>query len=331
MESDTKTGSIRGEGHGLSEEDKKFVELFSSSFVNNFPENRILEILETVDDSKRIGFIKFSINNEIVKNDLSFLREESMGISLAKVYWFKFSGFQYLEHIIHPLFKDIKKLKLKKPINIDPQVVGDSIAKKGVNIVKKLIKPWFAFFLDSCKYFPTEFGSIIRYTFQSLKKWESNKSKKELLSYELVSTESMMNLFGGFFLLRFICPAINSPVIYGLCGESEMTPEKRSVLVIISKVLYSLPLHSIKKPGIAAEQFKKIIFKNSPKFLDYMSELLQNKKKERKKNANALSLQKDDCTIPFNDYKEIKKLQRTKSLKSMGVRTSSKLEEIGMF
>jgi hypothetical protein len=80
---------------------------------------------------------------------------------------------------------------------------------------------------------------------------------------------------GGFYFLRFICPALVAPAAYGLV-KSDLAPENQRTLILISKVLQNLSNHILfgeKEPFMMF--MNPFINKNSRKMADCLQTLVK--------------------------------------------------------
>jgi len=79
---------------------------------------------------------------------------------------------------------------------------------------------------------------------------------------------------GAFFFLRFICPAIISPELYGLTFSTELNNQQRRYLLLITKVLQKLANFS--EFGNTEEYMKKLndfIYTNRDQMSDFLEEI----------------------------------------------------------
>jgi len=178
--------------------------------------------------------IEFIVRDEMQETKLAILREESLGSTILKTYWFSFEGKEYLKTIIRPLVKEVCKLTKKQALEVDPAKVPEATAKANLQKVIKIVSNFFNNFCQSYNLFPKDMESVLFVLYTLLTEVEGAKKSHLGLGY----SETALRLFGGFLLLRFICPAIVSPVKYGLVKNVTLTSQKS--LVLVSKILQSI-------------------------------------------------------------------------------------------
>jgi len=195
----------------------------------------MLKFIESLrKQSKLIDAVNFIIRDELKGNKLAILREECLGSCLLKHYWFHLEGKEYLKKIIKPFVKEIGKNSKTKALEVDPQKTDEASAKKNLVKMLSILNTFLNSFFKSFDQFPKPFEEVLSTLYSLLTETEGAKKSHLGLGY----SEDALRLFGGFLLLRFICPAIVSPIKYGLVKN--VTPTTQRTLVIASKVLQSI-------------------------------------------------------------------------------------------
>jgi hypothetical protein len=111
---------------------------------------------------------------------------------------------------------------------------------------------------------PTKFPHAVKIIFHTAQQAVSERFPE--MGYQFV---------GGFYFLRFICPALVAPAAYGLV-KSDLAPENQRTLVLISKVLQNLSNHILfgeKEPFMMF--MNPFINKNSRKMGDCLQTLVK--------------------------------------------------------
>jgi len=209
---------------------QKFINL-DKEFDN---EEKVLEFIRFLMDRNQLPPMATQIiKQEIDINKNGLLREESLGSSLLRNYWFNYEGKDYLKTVIAPLVKEVNTLK--KPLEIDPNKGSPELALKNLNKLLEITKTFLSTFCRSLPLFPVTFRLLMKNFYIILTETEGSLKAHLGLGY----SEDALRLYGSFLLLRFICPAIVSPRRYGLI-KGEVTTQTQRALVLISKVLQSI-------------------------------------------------------------------------------------------
>jgi len=257
-------------------------------------EEKMLEFIKFLMEKNQLPLtVNYIVKQEIDLNKNGLLREESLGSSLLRNYWFNYEGKTYLKAVVGPLVKEVNGLK--KPLEIDPTKSSPEIASKNLSKLLDITKNFLMILCHSHSLFPEAFRLILKNFYLLLT--ESEGSRKPHLGLDY--SEDALRLFGSFLLLRFICPAVVSPKRYGLI-KNEVSTQTQRVLVLISKVLQSIAsqveFEGEKEPYmIPANEFVKC---NMPQLMGFFQKLadgtdidivrvnsptLSDKKKDQKK------------------------------------------------
>jgi len=236
----------------------------------------------TIEKQRLLPVLSVIIKSELRRNKIGILREESLGANLLKLYWFHFEGSEYLRKIVKPLVKGVVSEAKSKPLEIDPNRVEDpNIAKKNVEKVLNLTKKFMNVFFHSYDLFPPKFETILRTFYNLLTEVESTKSHLGL-GY----SENALRLFGGFLMLRFICPAIVSPQKCGLVKENSVHVQR--ALVLISKILQSIA-NQVELQG-AKEAYmtttNQFVLDQMPHMMAFLHNLMDEERLNRQKNES---------------------------------------------
>jgi len=236
----------------------------------------------TIEKQRLLPVLSAIIKSELRRNKIGILREESLGANLLKLYWFHFEGSEYLRKIVKPLVKGVVSEAKSKPLEIDPNRVEDpNIAKKNVEKVLNLTKKFMNVFFHSYDLFPPKFETILRTFYNLLTEVESTKSHLGL-GY----SENALRLFGGFLMLRFICPAIVSPQKCGLVKENSVHVQR--ALVLISKILQSIA-NQVELQG-AKEAYmtttNQFVLDQMPHMMAFLHNLMDEERLNRQKNES---------------------------------------------
>jgi len=167
-----------------------------------------------------------------------FLRGESLAAFLLKTLWWKFEGKKYLKHVIRPIVLKICSASKTRPLEIDYLKVSQHEAEKNLNILLPITKSFLDTLFVSHYLLTDTFDTILK-TIHRLLQDSEGKGKSHL---GLGVSETGLQLFGGFVLLRLICPAIVSPQKYGLVKDVSVNAQRS--LVLISKIVQSIANHS---------------------------------------------------------------------------------------
>jgi len=187
-------------------------------------------------EKKLIEAVNYIIKEEIHTSGISLLREESVGSMLLKSYWFNYEGKNYISKVVGPLVKSLTKSAKHKSLEIDPTRIEEKKAKKNMQKLLKIIRSFLNNFFQSTEVFPDNFDKVLSTLYNILTEVEGARTSHLGLGY----SEDALRLFGGFLLLRFICPPIVSPLKYGLIKERDMTVHVQRSLILCSKVLQSI-------------------------------------------------------------------------------------------
>jgi len=255
----------------LTDKDSTFIEDFIFLENNHDNEEEMTKFIEVlIAKGKLISTLNFIVKEEVKGNGKSILREESLGSSLLKHYWFHFVGKEYLKTIVYPLVSDICKTAKTKSLEVDPTKIDEGKAKQNLEKILSATKSFLASFFQSANAFPKIFEEVMTTLYHLLTESEGAKKSHLGLGY----SEDALRLFGGFLLLRFICPPIVSPKKYGLVKE--VPPHAQKALIVVSKIVQSIANQLEFEP--TKESFmisaNEIIQNSMPQMLTFLNNLM---------------------------------------------------------
>jgi len=246
------------------------------SFVTDFvilekgydDEETMLKFIDSLrKQNKLVLAANYIIGNELKGNKLTILREESLGSCILKTYWFHVEGKDYLKKLIKPFVKEICKSSKTKALEVDPQKTDEASAKANMKKLISIANTFLTSFFKSHDQFPISFDEVLFNLYTMLTETEGAKKSHLGLGY----SEDALRLFGGFLLLRFICPAIVSPVKYGLVKN--VTPTSQRTLVISSKILQAIANQvEFEEPHLLAAN--ELIQNSMPQMLAFLNNLM---------------------------------------------------------
>jgi len=218
----------------LSEEDHATVKDFLA-YEGKYEEEDMIKFLNSLAEKNKILIVlNHVVKHEIEQNELGLMREETLGATLLKNYWFHFESSNYLKHVVKPAVKEVIVETKAKSLEIDPTKVSSEEATKNRKKLFSITQKFLDNFYHSSQYFPGNFEIIMKNVYKMLS--ESEGSSKSHLG--LGFCESAIQKFGGFLLLRFICPAIVSPTKYGLAKA--YSKDAQRTFILISKIIQSI-------------------------------------------------------------------------------------------
>ncbi|KYQ96896.1 Ras GTPase activation domain-containing protein [Tieghemostelium lacteum] len=241
---------------------------------------------------KSTFLLKWAIDKEIecTNNGPTLFRGLSTATRLISAFY-KRVGDAYLKYLLQPFILDIVSRNFS--FEIDPEKAG-----KGMNIqnnLEKLItitQQVLDKILDSLDQCPTSIRNILHHTQERVEK-----------KFPFMKT----TVIGGFIFLRFICPAIVAPEIFGLTNESPSTDSRRG-LVLVSKLLQNLANEMPFGVGIKEE------------YMQYLNDFITNNSERIHVFFDKLASNQYQESIPLSPSKEslYKKMQLNSSVNSNG-------------
>jgi len=249
-------------------EDKFVRQLWQIKDVPRIEED-ILAYMKLLQKQKKlVEVMTVIIQEEIEGNKVGILREESIGASMLKNFWYHYEGTAYLKSLVKPLIEWVESKTKHKSLEVDPSLVDEDKLQINIKLIITGADDFLQNFFSSVPIFPRTSRSLLRNFYEVLSELEGLTTRHLSLGY----SEAALKLFGGFFLLRFICPAIVSPQKFGIVKE--LTPNAQRTLVFISKVIQAI--------GNQAEfgdkesfmtPFNEFILRRMPKMMNFIHQL----------------------------------------------------------
>jgi len=228
----------------MTSEDFGFIEKYKQLEISRgFEDDQlVIDFLKALSiRGKLVKVINWIVEEEVQQNRHGLLREGSLGSSLLRNYWFHYEGTTYLKTLILPVCKEVSSITKKGSLEIDPmRCEKPTDAKKNSVKLLQIVSAFLGTFIKSNAIFPKIFAEFMR-TCYSLISEEEGSSKAHLgLGY----SDSGFQLFGAFFVLRFICPAIVTPFKFGITKKDYSMPSTLRGLVLVSKVIQGIANHT---------------------------------------------------------------------------------------
>eukprot|EP01122_Echinamoeba_exundans_P015110 TRINITY_DN703_c0_g1_i2.p1 TRINITY_DN703_c0_g1~~TRINITY_DN703_c0_g1_i2.p1 ORF type:complete len:1930 (-),score=307.00 TRINITY_DN703_c0_g1_i2:3006-8795(-) len=230
---------------------------------------------------KSVEYGVLFVTDEVSRNleENTIFRNNSMASKWFKFYC-KIIGIKYLFDHLARFIYELNKISEEKgqasedttggksllslEMEVDPNKFGnDAFTDSEANVYQLILacQKVFTAFRTSIDKIPPEFKEI----FSSMRESIVNKFK---------SDDAVLKAVGGFFFLRFACPAITAPHAYGLL-ENPPNESCQRQLVLIGKVIQNLA--NMTMPG-AKEQFMQqlsdFFSRNIPKMRQFYNDLL---------------------------------------------------------
>jgi len=286
----------------LTEKELEEVDQFRMS-VNLNDEDQIQPYMaKMVEQGKFVGVVNHIITFEIQKNKFGIMREESLGANLMKYFWFSYDGKEYLKEAIYPLIKEVSSVTKSKPLDIDLKQVKDlSKVKKNLKKILKILRTWLDFFLSTYNLFPRDFEAILVHFYGLLTALEGSKKSHLGLGF----SEDALRLFSGFFLLRFICPAIVLPQKFGV--SQDLSTSTQRTLIIISKILQTAGNQVELTTEEHMKEANEFVEATIPDLLAFVSNLMDTERDRNAKVSPKLSAQ-EKLKMAKKQKEEIAKL-----------------------
>eukprot|EP01105_Mastigella_eilhardi_P015046 TRINITY_DN3420_c0_g1_i4.p1 TRINITY_DN3420_c0_g1~~TRINITY_DN3420_c0_g1_i4.p1 ORF type:complete len:473 (+),score=160.67 TRINITY_DN3420_c0_g1_i4:32-1450(+) len=160
--------------------------------------------------------VKQEINS--TNNFANLFRGSGVATRLLAVFY-KLEAFAFLQHCLKPLLAQI--IARCNDLELDATKVGEEAAGAHMRAFVQILDDFFSSVIASASDLPPHFRMLLKY------------SQCEIEAKFPYQSETVT--VGGFFFLRYLCPAIISPEVYGLCDE--VPQAARRFLVMVSKTL----------------------------------------------------------------------------------------------
>lgn len=182
------------------------------------------QLIQLIDANRQsIPIFKKVIQHEIekTKDEGTLLRNTCVATLLMSAYG-RLVGELYLSQLLKPLVFEFPK---SQSFEIDPNRITKGSVEENMNNLIKLTKKFIDQIVNSLELCPKS----LRVLCSLLQKEVSKKFP-----------QSRLSSVGGFFFLRFICPAIVTPETFGIVTVEGIDSAARRALVLVSKILQSL-------------------------------------------------------------------------------------------
>lgn len=168
------------------------------------------------------AFIRIEVRDS--NNPSTLFRSNSLASKMMKVYSRKV-GEAYLRHVLQPLVLEIISRPGEFEVNAAKLSAGQSLDMQWETLTTMTSRV-LAAILDSAAACPMEFRKLCSYL------------QKEI-AQQFPGFGNAHTFTGGFLFLRFFCPAIVAPEVYGLTEEPPSMSARRG-LILVSKALQNL-------------------------------------------------------------------------------------------
>jgi len=258
--------------------------------------------------NKVLSILNHIVKEEVIKNVLGLMREETLGASLLKNYWFHFEGKNYLKSVVKPLVKDVIAETKSKSLEIDPTKVSPEESVKNLIKLLWITKKYLTNFYQSIPLFPNNFEIIMKNIYNLL--LETDNSSKPHLG--LGFSESALQKLGGFLLLRFVCPPIVSPQKYGIVKS--YSKEAQRALILISKIIQNIA-NQVEFEGGEKETYMTItnefVQDNMPLMMAFLTKLVSEERVHVVSKRDSKKSKKDKAIVLRNSSSESEEDKKT--------------------
>jgi len=249
-------------------EDKFVKQLWQIKDVPRIEEDVLAYMKLLQKQKKLVPVMTGIIQEEIEGNKVGILREESIGASMLKNFWFHYEGTAYLKTLVKPLIAWVENKTKHKSLEVDPSLVDEDKLQMNIKLIIKGTEDFLENLFSSVPMFPRTSRSLLRNFYEVLSELEGLKTRHLSLGY----SEAALQLFGGFFLLRFICPAIVCPQKFGIVKE--LSPNAQRTLVFISKVVQAIGNQAeFGEKEFFMTPFNEFILRRMPKMMNFIHQL----------------------------------------------------------
>eukprot|EP01102_Stenamoeba_stenopodia_P019729 TRINITY_DN751_c0_g1_i2.p1 TRINITY_DN751_c0_g1~~TRINITY_DN751_c0_g1_i2.p1 ORF type:complete len:501 (-),score=90.90 TRINITY_DN751_c0_g1_i2:243-1745(-) len=204
--------------------DLTIVRSLCSALLNSDEASIVPQPLIALLDANGKSFSIFTsmIQSEIQKTtDEATLFRNSSGATMLMTAFGRHVGELYLHQLLKPLFFELPK---NVSFEIDPGRIRSGTQSENMQNLKAIAKKFIEKITQSVDHVPKQIKQLCTLL-------QSEVSKKY--------PESRLSSVGGFFFLRFICPAIVTPDSFGIISDVVDSNMRRG-LILVSKILQSL-------------------------------------------------------------------------------------------
>ncbi|EFC49209.1 rasGTPase-activating protein [Naegleria gruberi] len=240
-----------------------------NSFQLNVSEKMVAPLLTLFDasDSPKtsVEFVKSAISVEVdsAESAGTLFRRNSLSSKLVTLF-FKVFGLRYLTKTIKPFL--MKLIKENKSYEIDDEKVASDIADKNAELLKGICDEVLNLIINSKYECPPQIREVLAHTFEE-------SEQKYAASGELC--------VGGLLFLRFFCPALVTPQLFGLIKDSPPKNVQRT-LTLLTKILQNIA-NQIRTSESKKEKFMKRVEAYTGAQIDSVKDFLRSMSEEPKK------------------------------------------------
>ncbi|KAJ5066806.1 ras gtpase-activating protein [Anaeramoeba ignava] len=265
----------------LISDDYEIISVFSD-LVHSGDTNLVADAIANIfySEKKILNFIKLCVHKEIKNTSTAeeLFRTNTFVVSLISRYS-TIIGLNFLQKTLESPIKEV--LEYDKLIEIDSmREKSPEILKNNLNLVKDFVTKFLKSIYLAKNYFPVEIKHICQYS--------KNSISKKFPNHSLLGV-------AGLVFLRFICPAIVSPEVYGIIQET-LTIHSQKNLILIARIIQSLANHvkfgAKDRNLLALDDFYDLQIESIDNFLIFVSEITPNEKKK-------VSSKAEPCSINF--------------------------------
>eukprot|EP01103_Thecamoeba_quadrilineata_P003361 TRINITY_DN13151_c0_g1_i1.p1 TRINITY_DN13151_c0_g1~~TRINITY_DN13151_c0_g1_i1.p1 ORF type:complete len:616 (+),score=116.56 TRINITY_DN13151_c0_g1_i1:100-1848(+) len=211
----------------LLRSDLAVVQALCNSLLYAEEVNQMATSLLTLFQNQGLGLalIQQIIHAEIMRaEDEGTLMRNTSGASILMSAYVRMNSFKYLSLLFKPLIHHLLSSRIS--IEIDPNrlEMGENLDQNLENLFR-MSKRFLDEICASVDYCPRPLRLLSRILQEEV---------------NLKFPESAQTSMGGFFFLRFLCPAIVTPDAFNIIAPSALNKGSRRSLILISKVLQSL-------------------------------------------------------------------------------------------
>ncbi|KAG2389094.1 hypothetical protein C9374_014494 [Naegleria lovaniensis] len=246
-----------------------------NSFQLNVSEKMVAPLLTLFDSSDSpkpsVDFVKAAVTVEVdcAESSGTLFRRNSLSSKLVTLF-FKVFGLRYLTKTIKPFL--LKLIKENKSYEIDDEKVASSeVADKNAELLEGLCSEVLTLITNSQNNCPIQIREVLSHTF-------SESEKKYPSSGEMC--------VGGLLFLRFFCPALVTPQLFGLVKDPPPKNVQRT-LTLLTKILQNVA-NQIQVSESKKEKFMKRVETYTANQIEKTKQFLRTMSEEPKKEIKEI-------------------------------------------
>jgi len=182
---------------------------------------------------------------------------------------------------------------------------------------------WTSFLFQSYNSFPPDFEKTLLHLYEVIER--TSAARQNLDSNKEDKGQHLLRVFGSFLLLRFICPAIVSPVHFRIAQQEDINTHAQRTLVLMSKLVHCIAHKtevSSEEHMKPANQFVEEIF---PELLSFLTLVVDRERDRTVKNIIKCMSPEDKMQQASTQHKEVKKQKEEKKREASAVLASEDL------